>query len=208
MRKKAIILDLDNTIYPVSSIGDKLFKTLFDLISRSGEYTGEFNQIKAEIMRRPFQFVADDFSFSEKLKSDSLNLFLDLTYDESMEPYDDYKYVSRIPCRKFLVTTGFAKLQHSKIFHLNIKDDFEGIFIIDPIHSDLTKKAVFLKILTDNCLKREEVLVVGDDLNSEIKAANDLGIDTILYDHESVHTGLESQKSISTFKDLHLALGN
>jgi len=207
IRKKAIILDLDNTIYPVSSIGDKLFKTLFDLISESGEYTGDFNQIKAEIMRRPFQFVADDFSLSKKLKSDSLKLFLDLTYDESMEPYDDYKYVRRIPCRKFLVTTGFAKLQHSKIFHLNIKDDFEGIFIIDPIHSDLTKKAIFRKILTDNGLKREEVLVVGDDLNSEIKAANDLGIDTILYDHESAYAGIESQKIISNFKDLHLALG-
>jgi len=200
-------MDLDNTIYPVSSIGDKLFKTLFDLISESGEFAGDFNQIKAEIMRRPFQFVAEDFSFSKKLKSDCLNLFLELTYDESMEPYDDYKYVRKIQCRKFLVTTGFAVLQHSKIFHLNIKDDFEGIFIIDPVHSDLTKKAIFRKILTDNGLKREEVLVVGDDLNNEIKAAKDLGIDAILYDHESAHAGLEKQKTISNFKDLQLAIG-
>jgi putative hydrolase of the HAD superfamily len=37
MRKKAIILDLDNTIYPVSSIGDKLFKSLLHLISDSGD---------------------------------------------------------------------------------------------------------------------------------------------------------------------------
>ena len=110
IRIKAIILDLDNTIYPVSAISDKLFKSLFELIDESGEYTGDFSQLKSEIKRRPFQFVADDFSFSERLKSNCLNLFSDLTYNESMVPFDDYKYVREIPCIKFLVTTGFTKL--------------------------------------------------------------------------------------------------
>lgn len=202
MRKKAIILDLDNTIYPVSSIGDKLFKTLFELITESGEYTGDLNEIKFEIMRRPFQFVADDFSFSERLKSDTLKLFLDLTYNEKMEPFEDYKYVSEIPCKKFLVTTGFTKLQNSKIFHLNIKNDFEGIFIIDPIRSKLTKKDIFQKILIENDYKADEVLVVGDDLNSEIKAANDLGIESVLYDRKPEHISIQNQKRITNFRDL------
>jgi FMN phosphatase YigB (HAD superfamily) len=30
MNKKAIILDLDNTIYPVSSIGEELFRLLLN----------------------------------------------------------------------------------------------------------------------------------------------------------------------------------
>jgi len=205
MQKKAIIIDLDNTIYPVSSIGNILFKTLFELITESGEYKGDLNAIKSEIMRRPFQFVADDFSFSDELKSDALKLFLDLTYNESMEPFEDYKYVSEIPCKKFLVTTGFTKLQQSKIFQLNIKNDFERIFIIDPIQSELTKKEIFREILTDNNFTIQDVLVIGDDLNSEIKAANDLGIESVLYDRKSEHTGIENQMIINSFADLHLA---
>ena len=203
--KRAIIFDLDNTIYPVSSIGDKLFKSLFQLIVDNGEYTGDFDEIKGEIMRRPFQFVADDFSFSENLKSECLKLFLELTYDEHMEPFEDYKYVRKLPCIKFLVTTGFTKLQNSKILQLNIENDFLEIYIIDPIQSKLTKTDIFQKLLIDYRLKVHEVLVVGDDLNSEIKAANDLGIDAILYDRESEHAGIENQKTISSFKDLHLA---
>lgn len=202
MRKKAIILDLDNTIYPVSSIGDKLFKTLFELITESGEYTGDLNEIKFEIMKRPFQYVADDFSFSERLKSDALKLFLDLAYNEKMEPFEDYKYVSEIPCKKFLVTTGFTKLQQSKIFQLNIKNDFEHIFIIDPIQSKLTKKDIFQKILIENDYEADEVLVVGDDLNSEIKVATDFGIESVLYDRKSEHTSIQNQKRITNFRDL------
>ena len=202
MQKKAIIIDLDNTIYPVTSIGSILFKTLFELITESGEYKGDLNEIKFEIMRRPFQFVADDFSFSERLKSDALKLFLDLTYNEKMEPFEDYKYVSEIPCKKFLVTTGFTKLQQSKIFQLNIKNDFEGIFIIDPIESELTKKEIFREILTDNNYTIQDVLVVGDDLNSEIKAANNLGIESVLYDRKSEHAANQNQKRITNFKDL------
>lgn len=201
---KAIILDLDNTIYPVSSIGDMLFKSLFQLISESGEYIGDLNEIKYEIMRRPFQFVAHDFSFSDSLKSNGLNLLSDLTYDDSMEPFEDYKYVREISCKKYLVTTGFTKMQHSKILQLHIKDDFERIFVIDPVQSNLTKKEIFGKILTDNNYKAEDVLVVGDDLNSEIQAAKDLGIDTVLYDNKSEHTDIENQKTINNFRDLKL----
>lgn len=204
MRKKAIILDLDNTIYPVSSIGDTLFKSLFQLIYESGEYTGDLNEIKAEIMRRPFQFVANDFNFSERLKSDCLNLLSDLTCEESMEPFEDYKIVRKIPCKRFLVTTGFTKLQHSKINKLNIKNDFESIFVVDPCKSSLKKKDIFRKILIDNNYELDEVLVIGDDLNSEIKAAKELGMDTVLYDYNSEHTDVENQHTISNFKNLQL----
>jgi putative hydrolase of the HAD superfamily len=112
--------------------------------------------------------------------------------------------VREIPCKKFLVTTGFTKLQFSKIEHLDIKDDFEGIFVVDPGKSNLTKKDIFKQILIDNNYMVEDVLVVGDDMNSEIKAAKDLGIDTVLYDHDSKHGKIENQKTISNFKDLQL----
>jgi len=202
MRKKAIILDLDNTIYPVKSIGDRLFEPLFRLISASGEFKGDFREMASEIMRRPFQWVADDFGFSAKLKSDGIKLLSETTYDDSMESFSDYKYIREIPCRKFLVTTGFTKMQYSKIKQLGIEKDFEGIFVIDSLKSDLTKKDIFLKILTDYNLTSEEVLVVGDDLNSEIKAGQEAGIDTVLYDYESKYSQTDHQKVIRHFGEL------
>lgn len=206
MQKKAIIFDLDNTIYLVSSIGDKLFKSLFQLITESGEYTGNLAEIKAEIMRRPFQFVADDFSFSESLKLHCLDLLWNLTYDERIDLVENYETTRAIPCQKFLVTTGFTKLQNSKIHQLGIKNDFENIYIIDPGKTAMTKRDIFKKILVDNGYKLEEVLVVGDDLNSEIKAAKELGIESVIYDYKSEHSETDDQKVIRNFNELHLYL--
>lgn len=202
MRKKAVILDLDNTIYPVSLIGDKLFKSLFSLIEESGEYKGNFENIKLRIMRQPFQVVANDFSFSERLKSNCLALLADLTYEDKMEPFNGYEILRSIPHRKYLVTTGFTKLQHSKIEQLGIGKDFEAVFVVDPSKSELTKKDIFKQILADNQYKPEEVLVVGDDLNSEIKAAKELGVETVLYNHNSEQPEVKGQKTICTFRDL------
>jgi len=203
MRKKAIILDLDNTIYLVSSISDLLFKSLFRLITESGEYEGSLDEIKAEITRRPFQFVANDFSFSINLKSACLDLLNNLTFEGPIEPVENYEIIREFDCRKFLVTTGFTMLQRSKIKQLGIEDDFERIFIIDPDYSNLTKKDIFRSLLTDNNLEVEEVIVVGDDPKSEIQAAKDLGIESILYDYKKVRTKTEDQKIIQNFSELH-----
>ena len=108
-------------------------------------------------MRRPFQFIANDFSFSESLKSKCFDLLANLTYEEHMAPVDDYKFAREIPCIKFLVTTGYTKLQESKIRQLGIQDDFDGIFIIDPDHSDLVKRDIFIKILAENNFHTDEV---------------------------------------------------
>jgi putative hydrolase of the HAD superfamily len=67
MKKKAIILDLDNTIFSVYSIGDTLFEPLFELIEQDDSQTKNLNRIRDEVMRRPFQRIAEDYRFSESL---------------------------------------------------------------------------------------------------------------------------------------------
>lgn len=202
MIKKAIILDLDNTIYPVSSIGDKLFKSLFELIEKSGEYKGGFEKLKAEIMRRPFQYVAKEFEFSEKLFDQSLKLLENLTYDEPMDTFDDYKFVRHLKIDKFLVTAGFTKMQESKVHQLGIADDFKAIYIIDPAKTNLVKKDMFIKIMLEYNFRPTELLVAGDDINSEIKAALELGIDAVLYDRAGTAKPTNEFQIIKHFSEL------
>jgi putative hydrolase of the HAD superfamily len=202
MKKKAIFLDLDNTIYPVSSIGEKLFNTLYQLIFESGEYKGDFNEVKAQILRRPFQQVSKEFSFSARLHSDALMLLTDLVYDKPIEPFDGYQFVKEFPCKKFLVTFGFTKMQHSKIDMLGIRNDFVDIFVIDPDKTQLTKKDIFLWILKKYKFETSDVVVIGDDLSSEIKAGSELGIDTVLYDFKLEHTEMKNQIIITNLRQL------
>ncbi len=78
MKKKAIIYDLDNTIYSLKTIGRELFGTLFEMVSESG-FQREMDMIKVDLMSKPFQVVACKYRFGEALKQNCVNLLKQLT---------------------------------------------------------------------------------------------------------------------------------
>jgi len=180
MNKKAIIIDMDNTIYPVHSISAQVFKVLYDLIAQGG-HSKKIEEITSALKRRPFQIVAEQYLFSDQLKKDCTALLREITIDEVLHPFEDYSEIRKISLPKYLVTTGFEKLQRSKIRQLGIEDDFAGIHIVDLDVAGSSKKAVFRQIMSAGGFAAADLIVVGDDLNSEIKAGQELGIDAILY---------------------------
>src|SRR2546430_14959455 len=111
--KKALVLDLDNTIYPVSSIAEHLFEVLFTTLDQYVEMINSddpdrVNKIKQEMTRRPFQHIADEFRLDEEVRNKMVGLLKNMTYDLPMQPFADYQHVRSIPLDKFLVTTGFS----------------------------------------------------------------------------------------------------
>lgn len=185
--KKALILDLDNTIYPVSSISENLFADLFAILDRHAEIINEgdvntLGKIKDEMTRRPFQHIADQYNLRGELRDKMEEQLRSMTYELPMRPFDDYHHLRTIQLDKFLVTTGYSKLQWSKVKMLGIEQDFKQIHIVDPDMSQQTKKEVFAKIMQTHDYTTNDLLVIGDDPESEIKAAKALDIDTFLYD--------------------------
>jgi putative hydrolase of the HAD superfamily len=206
MKKKAIIFDLDNTIYSVKSIGDELFAPLFDLIFKDTGHAEEEDKIREDIMRRPFQQVAKDYQFSKELTEQGIAHLKEARFEGDIQPFEDYVHVKKLPLDKFLVTTGFMKLQQSKVERMNLRSDFKDIQIVDPMVSDKTKKDVFAEIMDKHGYDKTEVLVVGDDLHSEIKAAQELGIDAILYDKSNGQNNRVQVMKISNFNQLQSIL--
>ncbi|AWH85336.1 HAD family hydrolase [Flavobacterium album] len=197
---KAIIYDLDNTIYPVSAIGDKLFAPVFDLIVESGEHDDDFDAIRKAIMKTPFRLVAKKYNFSDTLTEKGIAVQEDIVYHDSIDTFEDYPEIKSIPARRYLVTTGFSKMQHSKIKQMDIAGDFEEIHVVNPTKT--SKKEVFADILSRHSYRPAEVLVVGDDPESEIAAAKALGIPTVLYNKQESRSKEEADHTISHFKDL------
>ena len=83
-----------------------------------------------------------------------------------------------------------------------MEEGFKKIHIVDPSTSDRTKKDVFAEIMKRHGYASSALLIVGDDLHSEIKAAQDLEIDTVLYDKHHLHEGTTLVPRISDFKQL------
>ena len=184
--KKALILDLDNTIYPAASISAEVFKDIYPLIREKISLTDEeFSVIKAEMNQRPFSLVAKQFGFPDELIQSGQDLLRNTETKGPAKPFGHYIHIQNIPLTKFLVTKGFTRLQQSKIDALGIQDDFKEIHIVDADKSDNTKKDVFADIMNRYGYSAEEVLVIGDDPESEISAAKELGIETFLLDPEN-----------------------
>lgn len=185
--KKALIFDLDDTVYPIKSVADDMYAELFALIRR---HTSEevFQNAREDLLTTPFEKVADRYKFDQDLKRDGLKLCLDMDYHGKMKPFDDYLPIKALPLDKFLVTAGYTKLQKSKIKQLGVEKDFKEIFIPDPAKSNLSKTDVFKEILQKYHYELKDVLVIGDNPEAEIAAAKELGIETFLYDYQEQYS--------------------
>ncbi len=200
MTKKAIIFDLDNTIYAAPPVIDDMFASLLHFIEQSGEHQSHITAIRNDMMRKPFQVLATMHGFSESLTQQGIAHLQTLTYDKPLNPFPDYDKTKELTLDKYLVTSGFQLLQWSKIRNLNIEGDFKEIHIVDIANN--TKKNVFADIVNRHHYINEEVLVIGDDLYSEIQAARDLGIDAVLYDKLNIYPDETSLPRITHYKEL------
>lgn len=184
---KALIFDLDNTIFATKSISDEVFAGIYELIQhhRGNISNEDFENIRAELSRTAFQKVAGQYKFSDELRAQGVELLKGTTYDKPIQPYKDYESIRSVNLTKFLVTFGFMKLQQSKIDSAGVRNDFKEVIVVDPEISSETKRDVFVRLMEKYGYKKDELIVIGDDPESEIAAARDLGIKTYLYDPES-----------------------
>lgn len=183
MIKKALIFDLDDTIYPTRSVADEMYKDLYDLLKK---HVPEdiFQRLREDLLTTPFQNVADRYALDKNLRDEGMKICLEMEYNGSITAFDDYHQAIDNTTLKFLVTAGYTKPQKSKIKQLGIESDFKEVIIADPYNSDLTKKDVFKLIMDKYQYQPFDILVIGDNPESEIAAAKDLGIETYLYDYE------------------------
>lgn len=184
---KGLILDLDDTIFPTNSIDPLIFKPFFDSFEKFNDVLSEaeIKKASAELWKRPFQVVAETFGFSDNMINKSLECLNTLDFSLSIKPFEDYSYLKTITLNKYLVTTGFKKLQLAKIEALSLGNDFMEIIIDDPTVSSGGKVEAFKAIMRKYNHQPEEILVIGDNLDSEIKAGIELGMQTLLIDRKS-----------------------
>jgi putative hydrolase of the HAD superfamily len=200
--KHAIILDLDNTIFPVPSIGDQLFEPLFHLLEQKYQSPDQLPHIRKDMMRKPFQWVAERYSFSERLTSEGTAILKSIEHKGKISAFPDFEIILNLPSDKFLVTMGFQKMQQSKIDGLQLKSKFKEMFIIDPTSTRKVKKDIFIEIVEKYGYDLSDVVVIGDDPDSEIKAAKELKIDSVLYDPAGKHPADAATFVIKSYKEL------
>ncbi len=181
--QKALIFDLDNCLAPANEIGEELFAPAFDAIRRANRGTlseSSLQEAFADIWRHPLDWVAAHHGFSQEMTDAGWQVFAVTEIEQPMHGYDDLHVLSDLPAERFLVTSGFRRLQESKIRALNFRTWFVAAFV-DAIDEPNRKgkEGIFREILETYQLAPADVFVVGDNPDSEIEAGNRLGLTTV-----------------------------
>ncbi len=106
--------------------------------------------------------------------------FAELEVRGPVAGYGDLPLLPSLPGAKFLVTSGFNRLQHSKMRALGLPPMFDRIFVdaID-LPARRGKQGIFEEILTAGLWQAPDVWVVGDNPDSELAAGQALGCTTV-----------------------------
>ena len=205
--KQVFFIDLDNTIYFTKPNKEILMTGLYDLLDEQQlDLTDEAYQMaKDEMLRTPFLKVAEKYAFPKEVIDKTVEFLASREVLKPLIPSEDYHYIKSLQGRKFIVTAGFPKQQKSKVKMLGIADDFEEIQVVDVSVSN--KKQAFIDLMAKHQLDKEEILIVGDDAQSEIKFGLELGIETFLLDPDYLHPDAKSTFTGKDLKELHHAAG-
>lgn len=204
--KKAYFIDLDNTIYFTKPNVDVLMTPLYNLLGAEdlGISDADFEMAKDEMLHTPFQKVAQKYHFKEAATNKAIAHLKERELTEALAVHDEYHYLKALKGLKFIVTAGFEKAQRSKVKMLGIADDFEEVFVVDNTQTTGNKKDAFLMVMEKYKLQPNEVLVIGDDAESEIKFGLELGMETFLYDPNGRFPDAASTYRATTFEGIAL----
>lgn len=209
-RIQAVLFDLDACLSAANEVGDHLFEPAFRAIreANKGEVSDEtLAGAFADCWRFPFDSVADKYGFSPAMRAAGFEVFRQTEVRGPMHGYGDLDVLYELPAKLFLVTSGFRRLQESKVRALGIAHLFSRVHI-DAIDEPgrQTKYEAFKAILREHDLLSDEVLVVGDNPDSEIAAGNRLGIFTIQILRPGVPASDTAKRRIQSLTELPAVL--
>ena len=190
---RAVIFDLDNCPSAADEAGRELLEPVFDAVRRAN--TGALSdealaRAFEDCWRHPLDWVARRHGFSEEMLAAGWEAAARAEVKAPMRGYPDLGALAELGARLFLVTSGFRRLQESKVRALGFAPLFEAIHVdaIDEAGRK-GKQGIFEEILKTRRLSPEEVLVVGDSADSEMEAGNRLWMRTVQILREGVPRG-------------------
>lgn len=108
--------------------------------------------------------------------------------------------------KQYVVTNGASAVQHKRLEKSGLDLLLDGVFVSDEIGYEKPSARFFEPVL-EKALKyaeKDEILIVGDSLTSDIKGGNNVGIKTCLFNHNSldVPDGYSVDYEITSLKEI------
>jgi len=203
----AIIFDLDNCLAAASEPGEQLLTPVFDAVreANTGTLTPEaLETALRDCWMHAFDWVAARHGFTEQMRAAGWTAFRQIEVRQPMHGYRDLDVLPTIGDVRFLVTSGFRRLQESKIRALGVAQLFAAV-IIDALDEPNRrgKERIFGDLIREFSLREEDVVVVGDNAESELAAAKRLGLPRVQILRPGVERDPDATAHVRDLHELH-----
>jgi putative hydrolase of the HAD superfamily len=204
-----IFFDLDRTLWDFyKNSSDTLIEiidefSLSEKVSDTDNFVASFHQInehlwddyrkgnikkfnlRLERFRRLLaRYAIEDKSVAEKLSSYYLNHCPSkgalMPNTKEILEYLAPKY------KLYILSNGFYDVQMTKIINSGISQYFRKVFTSDRIGYSKPKSGIFEYAIRSENIKKEQALVIGDDIKNDIVGARDVNIDQVLYNPQKI----------------------
>ena len=101
-----------------------------------------------------------------------------------------------------LITNGFENIQHSKLKHTNLTSYFKEVITSEQAGSLKPNKEIFEFALQLAKANIKDSIMIGDNIEADIKGAMSVGFDTVFVDHLRLGTDVKPTYTIHHLKEL------
>lgn len=147
-----------------------------------------------------------DFKIADETLSKALAVdFLDdLPYRKILFPYtiEILEYLTAKNYVLHLLTNGFNNVQHNKLYNSNLTKYFKEIITSEKANSLKPNKEIFEFALNATGADVNESIMIGDNIDADIKGAMNAGLDTVFVNHLNVETDVKPTYIIYHLKEL------
>ena len=210
MPPTAIIFDLDNCLAAADEPGEQLLEPVFAAV-RSANYSslsdGALDAAFHDCWFHAFDWVARRHGFTDPMRDAGWEAFRQIEVAAPMRGYGDLDVLPSLGEVRFLVTSGFRRLQESKVRALGVASMFREVIVDaldDPNHAG--KEGIFSNLMARYELRRHDVLVVGDNVESELAAARRLALARVQTLRAGVVPALDVRLRVPNFDELRALL--
>lgn len=213
------LFDLDNTILDSNYASKKAFEKTLKIYSI--DYSEKIYKVYHEVNNFYWEKYEKGKIDSETLRIgrfkdflDKINFkinalemsakYLDYLVEFSIEIKGSFALLDKLAktSNLALITNGLSDVQYKRIEKFGLDKYFKHIFISDEMGVSKPDKRFFDIVHSKiNFPNKENVLVLGDNPNSDIQGANDFGYHSLFFNYNNYSKNVISNYSISDWKE-------
>lgn len=208
---KAILIDIDDTILDFKKSSEKAFiNTIKDFnLTYKDEYFSYFEQINSDLWRDQklgkisiknlfkkrstmmieyLGLIEDNNFFTETFSENLSHQAILVDGIEDLLSYLNNKY------KLYAASNSVYKRQVSRLKKANLYNFFDGIFVSDTLGYEKPDGKFFEKIIDQIDFNKNEVIMIGDSLKSDIVGAKNAQIKSIWFSEKDTENKIYNYK--------------